>query len=159
MGCHRVVPSHPTSFTCFSEGMELTSSQKERGFQERIIELYNQGDLEAQTLEHLIITGFITTEAAQVQESSGGRILNYIPRNVPLHNNIRAFAVAILRLRDQYEDIRKERTSFRAYIDSHPCDAQLREIHFPQPCLASYIDRTNWPIIWAEFFDSAPGLP
>eukprot|EP00972_Heterocapsa_arctica_P007064 1032364-Heterocapsa_arctica.AAC.1 len=104
-------------------------TEHERGFQERIAELYNQEawirdtfikDIEAETLEHLVIIRFIVTEAAQVQESSGYTVLSYIPRNVPLHNNIRAFAVAILRLRDLYEDIRKERTSFRAYIDSHP---------------------------------------
>eukprot|EP00972_Heterocapsa_arctica_P004300 639386-Heterocapsa_arctica.AAC.1 len=107
----------------------------------------------------MIIISFITTKAAQLQEASGGRILNYIPRNVPLNANIRAFAVSILRLRDQYEDIRRERNLFRAYIDSHPCDRELRENNIPAAPLVSYVDRTNWPITWAEFFDSAKGLP
>eukprot|EP00972_Heterocapsa_arctica_P115762 16449578-Heterocapsa_arctica.AAC.1 len=99
------------------------------------------------------------TEAAQVQLSSGYRVLSYIPRNVPLHKHIHAFAITILRLRDLYEDIIKESTLFRAYIDSRPCYTPIREINVPVARPASYIDITNSPVTWAEFLDSTKGLP
>eukprot|EP00972_Heterocapsa_arctica_P063876 9423864-Heterocapsa_arctica.AAC.1 len=73
----------PIIFHSFLRRRELNIlTERERGFQKIIIELYNQEawiretflrDIEAQTLDHTIIISFITTEAAQVQESSGYR--------------------------------------------------------------------------------------
>eukprot|EP00972_Heterocapsa_arctica_P019346 2855478-Heterocapsa_arctica.AAC.1 len=36
---------------------------------------------------------------------------------------------------------------------------ELRVTDIPAAPLVSYVDRTNWPITWAEFFDTAKGLP
>eukprot|EP00972_Heterocapsa_arctica_P092533 13646866-Heterocapsa_arctica.AAC.1 len=60
------------------------------------------------------------TEAADRMWASGGRILEYIPKDRPLSNHIYAFTVASMRLDDQYEDIIAEREPYSTFNRMHP---------------------------------------
>eukprot|EP00972_Heterocapsa_arctica_P051327 7549649-Heterocapsa_arctica.AAC.1 len=83
-------------------------------FQDRILWIYEQQETiremlikyaEIEDLEDILIISFAINNAAQLHEASGGRVLSYVPENLPLSKNFQAFVVGISQLRDQLEDI------------------------------------------------------
>eukprot|EP00972_Heterocapsa_arctica_P011152 1633900-Heterocapsa_arctica.AAC.1 len=82
-------------------------ADQERAFQFRIRELFIQEclmreeflrDIESASLSELSDISREVTEAAERHDASGGRILDYIPRDRPLTRNIYAFSVGTLLL-------------------------------------------------------------
>eukprot|EP00972_Heterocapsa_arctica_P063521 9376394-Heterocapsa_arctica.AAC.1 len=100
------------------------------------------------------------TEAADRNRASGGRILDYIPRDRPLSNHIYAFTVASMRLHEQFEDIIAERGHYRTFTRRHPWQSVTRgNQYIPPPPVVRYVDRTQCLWTWADYFEATTGLP
>eukprot|EP00972_Heterocapsa_arctica_P102633 15126549-Heterocapsa_arctica.AAC.1 len=126
--------------------------QVETAFQHIIQELYIQEccvrdfflcNIEKARVREVVDISRTVTEAADRNYASGGRILDYIPRDRPLSKHIYSLTVGFLRLTDQLDDITTERGHYRTYFRRYPWQATNNRDVIPPAPVNCYVDRTQ----------------